>query len=322
MYPTPDPDAGARPPTGEGSRVGVVIPVRNRPRVVLEALASVAAQDAPPHRVVVVDDGSTDGTAGAVAGWLARGAPPGWDLLRRRDAGAAAARNTGAAACPECDLLAFLDSDDLWPADFLGRARRALAGRPDASAATADRRRHDPHAGEIRDEAWAGLVSDPLLLLVERDAGIGSATVLRRQAFRQAGGYPESRVTGHDIVLFGRIAERGAWLHLPGAPVVFRRTAHLPLDGMDHIARTVSAPQFRWARLYDQVYRRARPHGGRARRMRRALAERWVVVAREALTAGHPGRAAVCLRRAVALRPRSRRLRRLWQAQRRGLPWA
>lgn len=88
-------------------RVTVVVPTYQRVDTVERAVRSVLAQQGPPFEVVVVDDGSTDGTAER----LAAVDDPRLRVLRQPNAGRGAARNAGAriAAAP---ILTFLDSDD------------------------------------------------------------------------------------------------------------------------------------------------------------------------------------------------------------------
>lgn len=96
----------------------VVVPVYNRATTVLEALDSIAVQTAAPRRLIVVDDGSTDGTAAAVRKWLQRTAIPSQlQLIVQNNRGAAAARNWALQHAGGCEFLAFLDSDDLLPAE-------------------------------------------------------------------------------------------------------------------------------------------------------------------------------------------------------------
>lgn len=106
-------------------RVSVVIPVRDAERYLGEALGSVAAQTRPADEVVVVDDGSRDGSVAVAERFGAR-------VLRteRPGSGSAAARNRGIEAASG-DLLAFLDADDLWEPDKLERQTRTLRERPD-----------------------------------------------------------------------------------------------------------------------------------------------------------------------------------------------
>src|SRR5688572_12763531 len=91
--------------------LSVVIPTRNRVRLLERVLASLAVQRFPHDlwELIVVDDGATDETPVLVARF-AESAPMRTTLLRQRNAGAAAARNAGAAIADGTRLL-FLDDD-------------------------------------------------------------------------------------------------------------------------------------------------------------------------------------------------------------------
>ncbi|MBZ0272784.1 glycosyltransferase [bacterium] len=115
--------------------VAVVVPVKNRREMVVRAIASVLGQTAPPSEIVVVDDGSTDGTADAVRAL----GDPRVAVIPSRSAGPAGARNTGidATAAPH---IAFLDSDDTW--------------EPGKLAAQLDLLDRAPAAGLVFSDAW------------------------------------------------------------------------------------------------------------------------------------------------------------------------
>src|SRR5207245_10700422 len=102
------------------ARVSAIIPVFNGERYLAEAIESVLAQTSPASEIVVVDDGSTDGS-GAGAGRFGSAAR----LVFGGHAGAGAARNRGVAESTG-ELLAFLDADDIWPSDKLERQLAAL----------------------------------------------------------------------------------------------------------------------------------------------------------------------------------------------------
>lgn len=86
----------------------VIIPTYNRFEWVRAALESVLAQEFSDYEIVVIDDGSTDGTFERLQGYGAR-----IKLLRQANAGPAAARNRGLSEA-RGQYVAFLDSDDLW----------------------------------------------------------------------------------------------------------------------------------------------------------------------------------------------------------------
>jgi hypothetical protein len=105
-------------------RVSAIIPAYNRADFLPETIATLLAQTSAPHEIIVVDDGSTDGTEAAVARF--------GDAVRYRrieNSGAPVARNVGAAMATG-DWLWFCDSDDLWRPEFLARMRALAATAP------------------------------------------------------------------------------------------------------------------------------------------------------------------------------------------------
>jgi glycosyltransferase involved in cell wall biosynthesis len=88
--------------------VSVVIPAYNAERYLAATLESVLAQTYQDFEVIVVDDGSTDGTAE-----LARGFGPPVRVVQQPNSGPSAARNRGVREA-RSDLVAFIDADDLW----------------------------------------------------------------------------------------------------------------------------------------------------------------------------------------------------------------
>jgi glycosyltransferase involved in cell wall biosynthesis len=183
--------------------VSVVIPVWNRASWIGDALDSVAQQTRAPEEVIVVDDGSTDGTADVAA---AHPLVP--SVVTIAHAGVAAARNRGIEAA-RGDLVAFLDSDDLWLPEKLARHVPMFTGS-DAPALGCTHYEVWDRVGD----AWTvsqtrrhpGPLDVETLLAMNR---IGTLTVVARRAELLArGGFDETLVRGSDYDLWLRCAER------------------------------------------------------------------------------------------------------------------
>ena len=107
----------------------MIIPAYNAAAFIAEALLSVLAQTSPVDEVIVVNDGSSDGTRDVVAGFQDRFGGR-LVIVDQANAGVAAARNA-AYRRASGDLVAMLDADDYYLPPFLATARRAFALMPD-----------------------------------------------------------------------------------------------------------------------------------------------------------------------------------------------
>ncbi|MGI8608533.1 MAG: glycosyltransferase family 2 protein [Candidatus Dormibacteria bacterium] len=102
--------------------MSVLMTVRNGERYLQEALVSLLGQSVAPAEVVVVDDGSTDGTADVLASF---GAAVRWSTQPPR--GFAAGLNH-ALLQARCDVIGYIDADDLWPSESLASRLELLHG--------------------------------------------------------------------------------------------------------------------------------------------------------------------------------------------------
>jgi GT2 family glycosyltransferase len=192
----------------------VVMTAYNEEEWIAAAVASVLAQTHAELRLIVVDDGSGDGTLAR----LERFRPdPRLTVIEQENAGLSAARNTGIAAA-KTEWVAFLDSDDLWMPNYLEQVDRALAGRPEAGFAYVDAWRIDVDGRFFRDTAMArqdppddppAEAADFLRLLVERGNFIFVSTTVRREALERVGGFDTARTSVEDYDLWIRILAAG-----------------------------------------------------------------------------------------------------------------
>jgi len=109
--------------------VSIILPTYNREAFLTQAFASIQAQTFRDWRLIVVDDGSTDGTRDLVER-LAAACPQPVEYVFQENKGAASARNAGIVRAQE-PFLAFFDSDDLWMPAYLERSVRALEANGD-----------------------------------------------------------------------------------------------------------------------------------------------------------------------------------------------
>ena len=116
-------------------RVSVVLPTYNRAELAEEAVASVLAQDFEDFEVLVVDDGSTDDTVARIEARFGR--DPRVRCLRKSNGGTASARNLGMREA-RAAWVALLDSDDLWPTDWLRSQWAAQEAHPEADLIVSD----------------------------------------------------------------------------------------------------------------------------------------------------------------------------------------
>jgi glycosyltransferase involved in cell wall biosynthesis len=192
--------------------VSVIMPAYNSARFLAESVRSVQAQTFGGWELIVVDDGSTDDTA-AVARQLA-GADPRLRYLRRENGGQAAARNTGLRAA-RGDLVAFLDSDDLWLPGKL-EAQLAVLEEAGADLVYCDGYVFFEDGSPERGDFFAvvpGKTDAPTMLrLLYAYNRIATLSVLvRREALERVGPFDESRRIQNceDYDLWLRMARAG-----------------------------------------------------------------------------------------------------------------
>ncbi len=195
----------ARAETG----VSAIMPVHNGAKHLAEGLRGILAQSHPVAEIIVVDDGSDDGSAE-----LARGIAPVVKVIGQTRQGPAMARNVGAEAARGA-FLAFLDHDDLWPADRTAQLLAAAAARPDAGLVS----------GRIEIQAAAGVAADARLLQANHGhvPFLFPAGLIRRQVWRALGGMAPARDYAEDVDLYLRLLEAGVAVALTDAVTLIYR---------------------------------------------------------------------------------------------------
>lgn len=182
--------------------MSVVIPTYNLAQFLPEAVESVRAQGWPDFEIIVVDDGSTDGT-GRVLERLSRDADV--RCFRQENAGASSARNRGIQESRK-SWVAFLDADDFWNEGKLAAQFEALEGNPSARFSYTDERLRFEDGTES-DRASRAAADAPLLpqMLVGNIFATPTALV-RRDCFDAVGLFDTRLRTGEDWDMWMRLA--------------------------------------------------------------------------------------------------------------------
>jgi glycosyltransferase involved in cell wall biosynthesis len=200
--------------------VSVIIPTFNRRALVREAVASACAQRGSAPEVIVVDDGSTDGTSAALTQEFGKGIR----IIRTENRGVAAARNLGVRES-RGGLIAFLDSDDLWLPGKLAAQVARFAAHPETQICQTEEiwmrngvrvnacKHHRKPSGDIFEPSLRLCLVSP------------SAVILRRALFERAGGFDETLLVCEDYDLWLRIA-RDTPVWLIDRPLVTKRGGH------------------------------------------------------------------------------------------------
>jgi glycosyltransferase involved in cell wall biosynthesis len=183
-----------------------VIPAFNAAATIAHTLQSVAAQTSAAWEVVVVDDGSADGTA-AIADRFARDDGR-FRVQRQANAGEAAARNAGIVAARH-EWLLFLDADDWIAPGYLTSMTSVLEtdAALDAVVCGSARVARD---GTIVDEPYRPPAGDLFPVLARRSAFPVHACVVRRRLVEEVGGFDPTLRTSPDWDLWQRVARTGA----------------------------------------------------------------------------------------------------------------
>jgi glycosyltransferase involved in cell wall biosynthesis len=283
-------------------RVGIVVPAYDVAPYVSAAIASIRAQSHKDWALVVVDDGSRDGTAAVASRALegeARAA-----LIRQANAGVSAARNRGLAALPPCDAVLFLDADDWLAPDAVARLAATLARVPRAVAAVGAHAFVDGGAIVETRRAKGG---DVLARLLERNLfANGGHLLLRSTSVTAVGGFRTDLRYGEDWDYWVRLALRGPFAADPSpAPVLFVRRR--PTGAYLRLAHDRSSFSACMAAIHGNPDLAARfSPARRAALLRRAEAENAWIVGRELLRHGR-GDGLARLRAAFRAKPGAKR---------------
>jgi alpha-1,3-rhamnosyltransferase len=205
----------------EGTRVSVVVPSYNHAPFVELTLRSIFRQTFAPAELLVIDDGSTDGSPKIIEPVL-HDCPFPCELVTRQNRGLSATLNEGFART-HGEYFAYLGSDDLWLPDFLNARVSLLESRPDTVLAYG-------HAYIVNEQNaivdsttdWARYSDgDTRAMLLQTIAPMSPTVLYRRDALEQQRWNEESRLEDYDLYL--RLSTEGPFAFDPQVLSAWRR---------------------------------------------------------------------------------------------------
>lgn len=257
--------AELKPKPIAGSQVSVIIPSYNYGHFIREAIDSLMAQTLRPAEIIVVDDGSTDNTIEVL-----RAYGDSVKIICQENAGAAAARNRGAAIAAS-DVIAFMDADDIWLPHKLERQMECLRVDPDIGIVSCgfvwvDANGHREIARVTESEE--GFVASRMLHFREPVVCTSACMLLPRRLFQQFGGFDESLRTCEDWDFTFRVTRthklrflpeilwkyrcHGSGLHESKYNAVSMRHAFQKAFATDIVAQLAN-PRDCWGRAHHQI---------------------------------------------------------------------
>lgn len=191
------------------AQISIIMPLYNKENLVLSSIVSVQAQTFCDWELVVIDDGSTDTGPEQVAAIDDKRIR----LVRQANAGVSAARNRGIALA-QCDLVAFLDADDVWLPGFLESVVALAHDFPAAQWFATGYEKHDTQGliTPVRLNGLApgftrGLLSPYFVVAMQSEPPVWtSATAVKRSAINAIGGFPVGVKSGEDLLTWARLA--------------------------------------------------------------------------------------------------------------------
>ncbi len=208
------------------TRVSVLMPVRDGLPYLHEALGSILTQSFSDFELIVIYDGSTDGSGDVVRA----AADPRVTLIRTRGIGVAAALNTGLRVA-RGEFVARQDADDVSGADRFAKQVQYLDSHPDVGVVSSRVRFIDAHGADIETDwtravrgQWEPAVTPEAIarLMPQTCCVIHGTVMVRREALVECGGYRAELPVAQDYDLWLRLLPRARFARLPDRLYSFR----------------------------------------------------------------------------------------------------
>ena len=205
--------------------IAVIIPLYNKAPHIQGTLQSVFNQTVQPDEIIIVDDGSTDGSGEIVAAI----SHPLLKLIRQKNSGESAARNTGVREAA-ADYVAFLDADDYWHECHTEELKKLIDKCPNHALYSTmhqvrfNGRLYTPRAAYLND--FSGVVDDFFSRFAYGLSLVNSTTAcVHRELLLKLGGFPVGIKKGPDLITWVKLARRYGMAHSGRVTATYNREA-------------------------------------------------------------------------------------------------
>ncbi|MGJ8680777.1 glycosyltransferase family 2 protein [Paraglaciecola sp.] len=221
-------------------KFSVVIPLFNKVDSIERTLTSITNQRLAPSEIIVIDDGSTDGSAEKVESL----GIPNLTLVRQSNQGVSVARNNGVSLAKH-KYVAFIDADDQWSVFFLYEMNKLIQRFPNHECFASAYQKvlegecfKDPKIVMSEVSAQGDVMNDYFAVCAEGDLPfMPSSLIMTIDLFESVGGFPAGEAMGEDQALFSNIALQTGIVYSPLVLMLYHTDSenracerHLPKD--------------------------------------------------------------------------------------------
>ena len=252
-------------------KLSVIIPLYNKAPYIRKALESVFAQTFKDWELIVVDDGSTDGSATICEKFIKEASQTIHNtlyIIHQTNSGVSAARNNGVAAS-HGEFVCFLDADDWWEPTYLEKMAQLIEDYPETGLYASNYIYYKPGKTRVAvNNIETGYFNYPKAYYESNAMPVWTgAAMIPRKVFEEMGGFPLGIKLGEDFLLWSKIAmqykvaflnEALAWYN-NDIPATLRatRNLHAPeyhmLFRLDLVGERLEAKGEDWKMLIDKL---------------------------------------------------------------------
>lgn len=188
-------------------RFSIIVPLYNKAPYVRKTLESVVSQTYMDWELIIVDDGSTDGSADVVRNFIRELniEDRRFKILSQKNAGVAIARNKGVKES-KGEYVCFLDADDWWKLEFLEEIDKLILEYPDAGLYATNYIYYKPGKTHVALDLKTGYMNYPEAYFKSDSMPVTSITTcMSRTIFDEMGGFPVGIKLGEDFLLWAKI---------------------------------------------------------------------------------------------------------------------